>query len=214
MKTLMKGLAGIAAMGALVGMAAGAALAAEDEAAAPSYFSNTELQVLWNDNFKLRSNAPDETSVVFLTLDHFSTWKYGDNYFFVDFGLDLNGNGNYDDKTSLYSEYFPSLSLSKITGESISVGPIVDVSATFSVHVDGDGFLAVLPGARLNFAVPGFNFVGLAGYAYETVRDPFGRDLDTTFRTQLVWQAPIVVSERVKLVFRGMPTTPAIAVRG
>lgn len=205
MKTIIKGLAGIGLMGALAGMASGAALAEEDKDAAPGYFmiSDTEIQILWGNNFDLRSGAPDETSVLTLTLEHFSTWKYGDNFFFTDLSFDLDGNGNNNAETTIYTEFYPSLSFSKITGESISIGPLIDVNATAGINVDADGFLALLPGARLDFKVPGFNFVGLAGYVYETVRDPFDRNLDTTYQATLTWQAPIVISERVKLVFQG-----------
>jgi len=135
------------------------------------------------------------------TLEHFSTWKYGDNYFYVDASIDTNGNGNSDAETGIFGEYYPSLSLSKMTGKSFSFGPISDVSALFGAANDGDGFLALMYGARFDFSVPGFNYAFVRLMAYDTVLDPFNRDLDTTYQVTLASSSPIIKSDRVKVTF-------------
>lgn len=206
MNMFIKSLAGLGIAAALTGMSGGVAFAADAAAApaaVPSYFSTTEIQVLWGNDFDLRSRFPDETSVVTLTLEHFSTWAYGDNFFFVDIAFDTNGVGSNDSQDTIYGEYYPSLSLSKLSGKSFALGPISDVAAQVGINADGDGFAALLYGARVDLNVPGFNFINLQGYVYDTVDDPFDRDLDTTYQFTVAWQAPIVLSDRVKLVFQG-----------
>jgi len=206
MNRLFKGLVGLGMTVGFTVIANGATLAAGTEATssdAPSYFSDTEVQALWGNSFDLRSNSPEETSTVTITVEHFSTWRYGDNFFLMDAFLDLNGDGNSDAETTIYSEYYPSLSLSKITGEDFSLGPVRDIFGTVGINVDGDGFLAMLYGGKLDLKVPGFNFVNVQGYVYDTVRDPFDRDLDTTYQLTTAWQMPIVFSDRVKLFFQG-----------
>jgi nucleoside-specific outer membrane channel protein Tsx len=204
MTTLIRNL--ILAVVALASIEVAAAADPKNAAAndvAPSYFSDTELMFQWGDRFDLQSNFPDETSTMTVSLEHYSTWKYGDNFFFTDAAFDLNGNGGSDARTVIYTEYYPTFSLSKITGNSFSAGPIRDVSVAFGINVDGDGFLALLYGGKLDLNVPGFDFINFQAYVYDTVRDPFNRNLDTTYQFTTAWQKRIVLSSRVKLLFKG-----------
>lgn len=204
---LTKSLASLGIAMGLTGMSGGAFAADVVKApsaapSAPSYFSDTEIQAVWGDNFDLRSNSPGKTSVATLSFEHFSTWKYGDNFFLTDAAFDLNGTGD-DAGVSAYSEFYSSFSLSKITGANFSYGPVRDVSATIGLNVDGDGFLAMLYGGKLDLNVPGFNYVNLQAFVYDPMLDVSNRNLDTTYQFTAAWQMPIVVSSRVKLVFQG-----------
>jgi len=76
-------------------------------------FSTTNAQVLYGSNFHDTAfgyNTVDG-NLTPLTLDHFSTWAYGDNYFFVDLlaGDFADANGKSTGKTTrIYSEWHPS----------------------------------------------------------------------------------------------------------
>jgi len=64
-------------------------------------FSTTNVQVLYGANFHdpfFGYNTTDG-KLTTVTLEHFGTWAYGDNYFFVDVSLvgyvDINGTDNH-----------------------------------------------------------------------------------------------------------------------
>ena len=93
-----------------------------------------------------------------LTLQQASTWKGGDSFFFVDI-IDDAGIDGFNDK-DLYSEWYPTLSFSKVSGSTVGAGPIRDVALIGGINIDGDAnFLKFLPGVRLSWSVPGFVFL-------------------------------------------------------
>lgn len=100
-----------------------------------------------------------------LTLQHFSTWAYGSNFFFVDLA-DSPGLGFYEEDPGLYLEYAPVFSLGRLgilrTGET---NPLRDVGLTVQVNAgwtpgSETGAIpinrAFLEGVELAWAVPGF----------------------------------------------------------
>jgi len=108
--------------------------------------------------------APGSSDTFIWTLQHASGWKYGDNFFFVDIIDDQDGN-NYD----IYAEVYPNFSLSKITGNEISMGPINDVGIITGFNFGADPNVRVfLPGIRLSWDLPGFAFANTDFTAYLT----------------------------------------------
>jgi nucleoside-specific outer membrane channel protein Tsx len=163
-----------------------AALATAGGASAEN-FSTTEIQLLYGEGFHLGRNGFGETGRLTATIEHFSTWAYGDNFFFVDLNRDFDGTGPASDE---YGEYWGHLSAAKTLGYDFG-GIVRDVNLGFGVN-GGTDFLVGAVGPRVDLNVPGFNVFTVGLYAYNNIDDPFGRDLDTAYQATWVWNAPIV----------------------
>ncbi len=135
-------------------------------AAARAEFGTTNFQLLqgfnFNDNLLGYNTAGGGMTTV--TVNHFSTWGYGDNFVFVDFyrGKFLNAFDLKDGNRSLsYAEWHPRLFLNKLgapTGGFIkNWGLAGEINAT-------NGFYALLAGVGLDLAIPGFQVAGLNVY--------------------------------------------------
>lgn len=93
-----------------------------------------------------------------LTFQQAGSWVLGRSFFFIDFIDDVENDG-FNDR-DFYGEWYPSLSLSKLFGRDIKLGPIVDISAVAGLNFDGDvNLLKFLPGVQFSWQVPGFVFV-------------------------------------------------------
>jgi nucleoside-specific outer membrane channel protein Tsx len=160
------------------------------ERAMAANLGNNEIQLLWGSGFKLGSAAPDDTDVLTMTINHNSTWDYGSNFFFVDLNKETNG----DRETSFYSEIYPSLSLAKITGADLSLGPVTDIQPTAGLNISDTSGIYLL-GVKLPLDLPGPATGSIQLYSYTTYRDPQDRDLDTTYQVTFTWFAPFTLGE-------------------
>ncbi len=141
---------------ALVGMGlcVGAASAAD--------WNTTEFHLQYGDLDNAFSEGSQDTFI--WTLQHASGWKYGDNFFFVDM-IQTDDDDNYD----AYAEVYMNFSLGKITGNDMSMGPIRDVGLIAGLNYGADPNVRVyLPGIRLAWDLPGFNFANTDITAYLT----------------------------------------------
>ena len=131
-----------------VAVAASTARAAE--------WSNTEAQFQYGNLRNPYSGNSHYTNI--LTLQHASGWKYGENFFFIDF-LDDNERDTFNDADA-YAEWYASFSLSKITGCDISPGPFKDLGVVIGFNFSADANVKkYLPGIRLAWDVPGDAFL-------------------------------------------------------
>lgn len=109
-----------------------------------------------------------------LTLQHAQQWKYGDSFIFLDF-INDEGTDGFND-LDFYGEWYPTLSLGKVTGSEIRIGPIRDIGAVAGLNFGGDpNVLKFLPGARLSWQIPGFiflntNFTAVVDHNYGLAR--------------------------------------------
>jgi hypothetical protein len=126
------------------------------ELAAPPRISTTDAQLLTTFN-----GAGRDDPYLVLTLQHFSTWQYGSNFFF----LDVSGGADVDpfkDQLGLYLEYAPVFSLGRLGVLPMPAGGALrDVGVT--VQINGgktpEGFpieRVFLEGIELAWAVPHF----------------------------------------------------------
>lgn len=107
--------------------------------------------------------APGSQDTFIWTLQHASGWKYGDNFFFVDLLMPD------DDNLDAYAEIYLNLSLGKISGNDLSVGPIRDFGILGGMNYAADANVRVwLPGLRLSWDLPGFKFANTDFMAYLT----------------------------------------------
>ncbi|UWQ35430.1 hypothetical protein K3555_22470 (plasmid) [Leisingera sp. M527] len=169
-------------------------------------FSATEVQTLYGDGFLLGRNGRNETSRATITIDHLTVRKWGDLFFFVDNFSDGEGSGR---KSDQYGEIYLHFS-GRNAGLSFGDGLIKDVALGAAIN-QGTDFTVALIGPRVSFNVPGFRILSLGLYAYDTVTDPFNRDLDTTYQATLVWNRPFEIGNQ-KFLFKGF--TDFIGERG
>ena len=96
-----------------------------------------------------------------LGTQHADGWKYGDNYFFLDF-TDAEKTGS-----DIYGEYYGNFSLGKITGKTVSFGPMSDVGLLAGFNYGREAKVRkYLPGIRLSWNIPGFRFFNTDITAY------------------------------------------------
>jgi hypothetical protein len=139
-----------------------ATLETSPPSAAPSAFqpfSDTEFQLLGM--FGPARLVDDATDGAFiLTFQHFSTWQYGYNYFFLD--VESQPPWHFlDESFGMYFEYSPTLSLNRLGVIPLSGDGIInDLSLTVQLNLGYSvgGFeinRVFLEGLVLNWSVPG-----------------------------------------------------------
>ncbi|OQW39217.1 MAG: hypothetical protein A4S08_07825 [Proteobacteria bacterium SG_bin4] len=100
-----------------------------------------------------------DTSVV--TFQHINGWRYGNNFLFFDTLMPHQGKMDY------YGEYYGSLSLSKLSGIDLAIGPIKDFGLLMGVNwAPTPGVLKYLPGLRVSWDFPSFTFLNADITAY------------------------------------------------
>ena len=93
-----------------------------------------------------------------LTIQQASRWSLGDSFIFIDF-TDDGGADGFNEK-SVYGEWYPSLSLGRVSKRTIGAGPIWDVAIVSGLNFGSDAdILKYVPGGRLSWDVPGFFFL-------------------------------------------------------
>jgi len=143
-------------------------------------FSTTNIQYLMGTTFtQVPGDRIDNGRMDTVTLEHFGTWEYGSNYFFVDL---TSGDFQSGKSSDLYAEYSPALSLSKITRSDLSWGIIKDLQLAAQIN-QGDNYRVLMAGAGLAFDIPGFQFVTLNLYSR---KDDFNAQ---TWQTTAAWHS-------------------------
>lgn len=120
-------------------------------------------------------------------------WKYGDNLFFFD------ATNPHRDYTTISGEWSTRLSLGKITGKSLKVGPISDFLAAAELNVTGQNMRQYGLGLGTDWSVP--HFSNLAANVYWVHNDLYK---GSTYQVAGLWTMPIKVSDRVSFVFGGL----------
>ncbi|TLS65984.1 hypothetical protein FEF65_11735 [Mariprofundus erugo] len=153
-------------------------------------FSSTNVQLLYGNHFHdpYYGSNTSGGGMTTVTVEHFGTWAYGDNFLFVDFK-----SGNFVDfaarptgkTTRMYGEWHPRLSLSALTGHDLQAGIISDLFIAGQINRDGEGFKADMAGLGINLILPGFKFFEVDGYAR---KDNFNR---MTWQVTTAWSLPL-----------------------
>jgi len=133
------------------------------------------VQLLHGSNYEL--GDVDRTIV---TLEHANSWAYGDTFAFVDL--------TFVDDNSLYGELSPRLSLSRISGQDLSWGPIKDVLIAGTYEFGDEGYEAYLIGGAVDLNVPGFTFLGLHAYHRDDPNLP-----GSTWQATITWHRPFEI---------------------
>ena len=166
--------------------------------AGAAQWSSTNIQYLYGNSYERiyfdgsgLDSTQESRSVV--TLEHVNGWKYGDNFFFVDFTNP--DNSNTQTSTALYGEISPRLSFSKMSGADLSAGIIKDVLLTSTLEA-GNGFHNYLYGIAVDLDLPGVPVFQINYY----VRNEAGTD--TGNQITLVWVKPFSLGG-MDFVFEG-----------
>ena len=174
----------------------------------PSYFSSTELHMLGTFGpFKLNEDVNDDDddsndnlgNFVF-TLDHFSTWRLGTNYFFFETTGQRNFN-SYDKDFLLYLEYAPALSFNKIFGSEFDKDSIIkEVFITGQINMGRAPAFEInrvwLEGIIIDFNIPGFAVFSTQYLARQEYH------YDPSWQFTYVWAIPFKLGSS-SWVFRG-----------
>ncbi len=135
-------------------------------------WSSTNIEYLYGWNYRITDR---EAGII--TLEHVSGFAYGDNFFFVDITNPVQEKIKAE---ALYGQWNPRFSLGKISGASMSLGPVSDVLVTGELGYGanlggyqreynyGVGFDLKVPGVpvlAINFWV--HDAVGLEGVTYQ-----------------------------------------------
>jgi len=158
-----------------------ALLATGAVAAHAADWSDTSLSYRYGTKFAEPYNSDDISKHV-VNFSHVSGYKYGKNFFSVDFLLsdenDPSAVGADSGAHEAYAVYRNTVDLGKVTGANLAFGPVRGVGATFGFDVNSKtdaGYNSkkrmLVVGPTLMFDVPGFLDVGL--YALHESNAPF-----------------------------------------
>ena len=142
----------------------------------------------WSYNTDPHSNhftdGGDEHDVV--TVEYFQDWRFGDNFVFADLIAPS------DQGTEVYGELSPRLSLGKISGLQLGLGPIKDVLLAGNVELGRNNHAWLLgPGFALD--LPGFSYADVNVYARKSARDFIKNDTNWGWQVTFDWLVPLAI---------------------
>lgn len=164
----------------------------EQRPAQETYFSRTEIQIHADFDRK-----PAEEDIWTGTIEHFSTWKYGDNFFFVD----IEGKPDFSTSAdSIYLEYAPRLSMDKVFETTILPSTFLgDLNLIGQYNGSDQSYIndAWLFGVSIDFE-------GQPNFGYSHI-DIMVRDEDTqnsSWQVSFIWGQPFSIGP-LNLDFKG-----------
>jgi nucleoside-specific outer membrane channel protein Tsx len=176
-------------------------------APALAQLATTNLQALhgWGFRDSLLGYDTGNEQLTTLTLNHFSTWKYGDHFAFVDlYRGDFAGDASRAFlESTVYAEWHPRVFVNRLLGiEGNVLGVFRDLGLAFEVN-QGHGFYAYMAGVGGDLALPVPGVVGInLYYRYDAVQLQ-GPDLrNHTWQVSPYWTLPFSLG-RIPLVFTG-----------
>lgn len=154
-------------------------------ARAEGFFHRTSVDALYGTRFDDASvgNAPADGDLLTFTFENFTEFSLGDSFLFIDASQGEFGEGPAADY-HLYGEWNPRLSLSKMSGKRVGLGPLRDVLLAYEHNRGGSGFVANNFGLGFDFTVPHVAVLTLNAYLRNDNFNP------ATVQLTLVWYAP------------------------
>jgi nucleoside-specific outer membrane channel protein Tsx len=168
-------------------------------------YSSWDVQLLYGSKFREPGNPADVAKQT-TTFENSAGWSWGSSYFFVDI---LKSDAADSHATEVYGEWYPSASLSKLSGKKLALGPVRDVSATFGLNAGtkstGASPMVYLPGLTFDLDLPGFKFFSVGTYVYVDRGRINGEDNgchSSTYQVTPSWALPFALGG-IKLNFDG-----------
>lgn len=127
-------------------------------------FSTTNIQLLYG-TFDGNSYVYDTKNggKTTLTLEHYSSFEYGDIYGFIDYSVADDEFKYHNSKTDTYGEFSPRLNLSKITSHDLSFSFVKQVYLAYQYNASNT-YNANLVGLGSDLSLYGFDVFGLNVY--------------------------------------------------
>lgn len=172
----------------------------------PIRYSNWNAQLLYGNRFREPFN-PTDVHKTLLTIENSSGWGWGNSFGFID----ISKSDETDKRaTAIYGEWYPSVSISKLTETNFSYGLLRDVSMTGGINAGrkstGANPLVYLPGITVDLTIPSFAFLNVGGYAYidkGTIKNGQSNGChETGFQATSAWLLPFTINE-TKVRFEG-----------
>lgn len=125
-----------------------------------------------------------------LTLEHVDGWKYGDNFLFVDVTRFNGGTDAGTGASAWYGEFAPRLSLGKIAGRPVGVGPVKDVLLAMAYEFGEGPVETWLVGPGIDLDIPGLDYLQLNVYRRQP-RDGRAGDGQWQVTPAWAWTLPV-----------------------
>lgn len=152
-------------------------------------WSNTELQYLHGDGYRMPSNVEDISQSI-ITFTHAHGWTFGRNFMFMDTLITEDGQ---PPQSSVYGEAYSYFSLNKISGRDLSFSLFKDLNATVGVNA-GENFdnprsgpRIALYGVTVDFNLPGFSLFTVDFLRHNPL-EPYPQG--TSWQITPVWKFP------------------------
>ncbi|WP_372998274.1 outer membrane protein OmpK [Sulfurimonas sp.] len=127
-------------------------------------FSTTNIQLLRGtfdgNSYVYDTKNGGKTTV---TLEHYSSFEYGDIYGFIDHSVADDNFKYHDDKTDTYGEFAPRLNLSKLTSHDLRFSFVKQVYLAYQYNASNT-YNANLIGLGSDLSVYGFDVFGINFY--------------------------------------------------
>lgn len=156
-------------------------------AASPLQWQEYTLTYLYGSDFEI-----DPKTQQTFTLEHTSAWSVGDLFMFID---SIHYNGRQDisgNNSTYYGEIAPRLSFGKLSGQSISFGPITDVLLAGAYEFGRGDIKNYLLGPAVDLTLPGFDYFQLNTYYRHADTPDGGRG---TWQITPVWGYTLAVGK-------------------
>jgi nucleoside-specific outer membrane channel protein Tsx len=154
------------------------------------YTGASNVQLLYGQNVR----EPNSTLTT-ITFEHFGKYKAFEHFGFADF-FHIPETNTFE----IYSEWYPKISLSRLTKKEMNVGPLTDIliGTGYNALVRNlEDFFVVVGGLVWLFDVPGFSLSQLETYFYQHLGYP------VSYQITYAWDVPIPITEKFILRTRG-----------
>jgi len=166
-------------------------------------WSSTALHL--NNGFQKNPFTEKKSNTTVYSIQHASGYEFGDNFFFIDYSNDLKDDGYQDG--DFYGEFYTTVSMSALYDEKVGTGNLLDVGLTAGINVAHDAkMVKYLPGVKLSWDIPGFNFFQTLVTAYIDDSEGFakgGAPIETnSWMLDVAFEYPFTIGSQ-KFSFKG-----------
>ena len=143
--------------------------------------------------------SKEDVSTTILNVQQASFWRFGDSFYFFNYITDGKLDG-FNDR-DFYGEWYPTLSIGKLSNREVRFGPIRDIGIIAGINIGIDPkLLKYLPGLRFSWDLPGFIFLNTDLTAYidrnAGVEEGGAPKTDHSFVFDVNWSRPFEIGNQ------------------
>ena len=135
------------------------------------HWQDNSFSLLYGNHFEV--NPKEQTT---LTFEHASGWSFGDLFLF----MDLTEYHDSQEGKGFQGELSPRFSLSKLSGNQFSAGPVKDFLVATTIEFGKGNVESFMIGPALDLEIPGFDFFKLNIYKRFTEKNRDGEVIQIT----------------------------------